>query len=292
MFLLGSRYCETDRLSKLRGSCSGRPPAAGPRQGDLRLRPSPHAFGYQSARPTKTAWKPTTSARRVPRLCPSGDRLLPLSQHTGAILHRLSRRHRRPARRRANGFRGLVRSLRGRRLVHIRCPRNNVPRIGRVLIARGRRCRRCCDQHDIRSHRSSPASKSGPTTSSSKGPLPTTPARCATRPSAHRQLGAAQIHPPDLAQYGLRQIGELDPADPLNGEVRSRTNIRIDAAVSRVATYRPRESQMPSAPTALRVGTGHHGRLHHRFVFNQQTLELERADLVIQDLKTSSLRPT
>ena len=41
--------------------------------------------------------------------------LLPLHEHPGALLHRLSRRHRRAAVRRPDGFRGLVRSLSRRR---------------------------------------------------------------------------------------------------------------------------------------------------------------------------------
>ena len=58
LFLLASRYCEVDRLGEVAWDLFGTTPpgwAAGP--GRLRLGPQPHRpFGYQYARPTKTAY--------------------------------------------------------------------------------------------------------------------------------------------------------------------------------------------------------------------------------------------
>ena len=97
MYLLGSRYCETDRLLE-RSVAPVRPYAARlvARGGDLRLRASAHQV-----------WIPVRAAhevgmggvqrrrRRVPRLrSPCAD-VLPLHEHSRAILHRLPARHRR-----------------------------------------------------------------------------------------------------------------------------------------------------------------------------------------------------
>ncbi len=42
LFLLGSRYCETDRLSETAWALFGQTPWLGPGAGDLRLCPQPH----------------------------------------------------------------------------------------------------------------------------------------------------------------------------------------------------------------------------------------------------------
>ena len=55
VYLLGSRYCETDQLSELAWSLFGTGPAGwAPRAGDLRLRPRPHPLRLQHARSTRT----------------------------------------------------------------------------------------------------------------------------------------------------------------------------------------------------------------------------------------------
>ena len=80
-------------------------------------------FGYHlCASDQDGVGRASGAAGRVPRFRPSRDHPVPLHEHPGALLHRLSRRHRRPAGRRADGFLGLVRSLSRRRLVHLRCP--------------------------------------------------------------------------------------------------------------------------------------------------------------------------
>ena len=58
VFLLGSRYCETDRLSEAAWDLFGKSPTGwATRPGDLRLCPWHIPFGYEHARPTKTAWE-------------------------------------------------------------------------------------------------------------------------------------------------------------------------------------------------------------------------------------------
>jgi hypothetical protein len=51
------------------------------------------------------------SHRRLPRLCPPGDRILPLHEHSGALLPGLSWQHRRPSVLCPYGLRRLVRGL-------------------------------------------------------------------------------------------------------------------------------------------------------------------------------------
>ena len=94
-------------------------------------------FGYEHARRTKTAWEALNDAPECAVIFLFTWRsFLPVHEYPRVLLHRLSRRHLGyPGR--PNGFRGFVRGLyRGRR--HTFDPRNNVPRIGRVLIARER----------------------------------------------------------------------------------------------------------------------------------------------------------
>jgi hypothetical protein len=55
LFLLGSRYCETDRLSNTAWTCSKVPTGALRVRAILRL--VHHHAGYAEARATKTAWE-------------------------------------------------------------------------------------------------------------------------------------------------------------------------------------------------------------------------------------------
>ncbi len=113
VFLLGSRYCETDRLSQIAWRPL-RPCAArlGARSGDLRLRPFPHRLRLRARPPDAHGLGSLQRAPgRLPRLRAPRHRALPLHEHSGALLHRLSRRHRHAAALRADGFRRLVRGL-------------------------------------------------------------------------------------------------------------------------------------------------------------------------------------
>ena len=123
VFLLGSRYCETDRLMRDRlVAVRQHARSAGRRVQAICDYVHDHVtFGYEHARPTKTASDVHIRAcRRLPRLRPSRRHLLPLHEHPGALLHRLSRRHRRAARSGADGLQRLVRGLSRRPLVHLR----------------------------------------------------------------------------------------------------------------------------------------------------------------------------
>ena len=95
IFLLGSRYCETDRLSDFAWSTFGHLPKGWPLvQAICDFAHERIKFGYEHASPTKTAFDAFTgAARRVPRLRASRRHAVPLHEHSGALLHRLSRRH-------------------------------------------------------------------------------------------------------------------------------------------------------------------------------------------------------
>ena len=121
VFLLGSRYCETDRLSDIAWSLFGKTPLgwAASRPSAITFT-STLTFGYEHARATRTRLGSLLrSHRSLPGLCSSRGRVLSLHEHPGAILHRLSRRYRRAGLGRADGFFGLVRSLSRRRVVHL-----------------------------------------------------------------------------------------------------------------------------------------------------------------------------
>src|SRR5215813_8872571 len=149
VFLLGSRYCETERLMDLAWSRFGTTPSGWPRvQAICDFVHSHVRFGYQHARATRTAADVVVERRGVCRSL--GDHAVPLHEHPGALLHRLSRRHRRCPRARADGFQRLVRGLSRRSLVHVRCPAQRSPHRPDRNGPRARR-RRCCVQHDLRS---------------------------------------------------------------------------------------------------------------------------------------------
>ena len=92
VFLLASRYCETDRLSDMAWGLFGKTaPRLGARAGDLRFVHQHITFGYEHARITRTASEAyQRKHRRLPRLRPPGRRVLPLHEHPGALLHRIS----------------------------------------------------------------------------------------------------------------------------------------------------------------------------------------------------------
>ena len=61
MFLLGSRYCETDKLTRPPGTCSADQARLGAGAGDLRLCPRPHRLQIRTRGPTRP---PSTSIMR------------------------------------------------------------------------------------------------------------------------------------------------------------------------------------------------------------------------------------
>jgi transglutaminase-like putative cysteine protease len=139
VYLLGSRYCETDRLSEIAWSMFGSGPTGWHRvQAVCNFVHNHIQFGYQHARSTRTAYEAYTEARGVcrdfahlavafcrclnipARYCSGylGDiRIAPLPDPMD--------------------FAGWFEAYLGDRWYTFD-PRNNTPRVGRVLIARGR----------------------------------------------------------------------------------------------------------------------------------------------------------
>jgi transglutaminase-like putative cysteine protease len=138
VFLLGSRYCETDRLSEIAWSLfSDAPTGQGRVQAICDYVHRHVEFGYAYARPTKTAWETFRERRGVCRdfahlaiaLCRCMN--IPARYCTG-YLGDIGVPPGGPM-----DFAGWFEAyLSGQ--WHTFDPRNNTPRIGRVLIARGR----------------------------------------------------------------------------------------------------------------------------------------------------------
>ena len=138
VYLLGSRYCETDRLSDIAWKLFEKTTPGWERVqaicdfvqitscSDTSMRARPRQHGKRSTR-----------ERRLPRLRAPGHRLLPMHEHPGAILHRLSRRYRHAPPYAAGDFAGWFEAYIGGHWYTFDA-RNNIPRIGRVLIAQGR----------------------------------------------------------------------------------------------------------------------------------------------------------
>jgi transglutaminase-like putative cysteine protease len=91
IFLLASRYCETDRLSEIAWSLFGKTPLGWGRVQAICDYVHQHiAFGYEHARASRTAGKPTASAPASAVTMLTWRSLLSLHEHPSAILHRLS----------------------------------------------------------------------------------------------------------------------------------------------------------------------------------------------------------
>jgi transglutaminase-like putative cysteine protease len=139
VFLLGSRYCETDLLSETAWRLFSTTPSGWRRvQAICDFVHNHITFGYQYANPTKTAWGVFNERRGVCRdfahlavaLCRCMN--IPARYCTG-YLGDIGV----PPVDAAMDFAGWFEAFLGGRWYTFD-PRNNVPRIGRVLIARGR----------------------------------------------------------------------------------------------------------------------------------------------------------
>jgi transglutaminase-like putative cysteine protease len=139
VFLLGSRYCETDRLSDTAWSLfSGTPLGWARVQAICDFVHRHIQFGYEFANPTKTAWEVYQDRKGVCRdfahlavaLCRCLN--IPARYCTG-YLGDIGL----PPPYAPMDFAGWFEAFLGGAW-HTFDPRNNVPRIGRVLIARGR----------------------------------------------------------------------------------------------------------------------------------------------------------
>ena len=139
IFLLGSRYCETDRLSEIAWSLFGKVQPGWPLvQAICDFAHERITFGYEHASPTKTAFDAYTERRGVCRdyahlaiaLCRCMN--VPARYCTGYLGDMGTAPPYGPG-----DFAAWFEAYLGGRW-HIFDPRNNVPRIGRILMARGR----------------------------------------------------------------------------------------------------------------------------------------------------------
>jgi len=139
VYLLGSRYCETDRLSDIAWSLFGNGPTGWRRVQAICDYVHNHIiFGYQFARPTKTAWEAFNEGNGVCRdfahlgiaLCRCLN--IPARYCTG-YLGDIGV----PPVDAPMDFAGWFEAYLGGRWYTFD-PRNNTPRIGRVLIGQGR----------------------------------------------------------------------------------------------------------------------------------------------------------
>jgi transglutaminase-like putative cysteine protease len=139
LFLLGSRYCETDRLSETAWSLFGRTPTGWPRvQAICDFVHNHIAFGYQNARATRTALEAYNErvgvCRDYAHLAVAFCRCMNIpARYCTGYLGDIGVPHSPDPMDFAAWFEAYV----GGRWYTFD-PRNNAPRIGRVLVAQGR----------------------------------------------------------------------------------------------------------------------------------------------------------
>jgi transglutaminase-like putative cysteine protease len=139
VFLLGSRYCETDRLSPIAWDLFGGSPPGGQRVQAICDYVHRHiTFNYQDARPTRTAWEALEEGRGVCRdythLAVAFCRCMNIpARYCTGYLSDIGM----PPPYGVMDFAAWFEAYLGGRW-HTFDPRNNKPMIGRVLIARGR----------------------------------------------------------------------------------------------------------------------------------------------------------
>jgi transglutaminase-like putative cysteine protease len=139
LFLLGSRYCETDRFTDIAWKLFGNTPSGWARVQAICDFVHDHiTFGYEYARPTKTAWEAWNERQGVCRdyahLAVTFCRCLNIpARYCTGYLGDIGI----PPVDAPMDFAGWFEAFLGGQWYTFD-PRNNVPRIGRVLIARGR----------------------------------------------------------------------------------------------------------------------------------------------------------
>jgi transglutaminase-like putative cysteine protease len=139
LFLLGSRYCETDRLSEIAWSeFAGTPPGWGRVQAICDFVHNHLKFGYEHARPTKTAWdayqERTGVCRDFAHLAVTFCRCMNIpARYCTGYLGDIGV----PAMDAPMDFSGWFEAYLGDQW-YIFDARFNTPRIGRILMARGR----------------------------------------------------------------------------------------------------------------------------------------------------------
>jgi len=139
VFLLGSRYCETERLADIAWSLFGQTPPGWPRVEAICNYVHNHlAFGYEHARASRTAWEVysdrTGGCRDYAHLAVAFCRCMSIpARYCTGYLGDLGV----PVSDAPMGFAAWFETYLGDGW-HTFDARNNVPRIGRVLIARER----------------------------------------------------------------------------------------------------------------------------------------------------------
>jgi transglutaminase-like putative cysteine protease len=139
VFLLGSRYCETDQLSQTAWNLFGTAPAGWGRvQAICDFVHNHIEFGYPYARPTRTAWEAYNERKGVCRdyahLAVAFCRCMNIpARYCTGYLGDIGM----PPPYASMDFAGWFEAYLGGRW-YCFDPRNNMPRIGRILIARGR----------------------------------------------------------------------------------------------------------------------------------------------------------
>mgnify|MGYP003694678215 CR=1 FL=1 len=149
LFLLGSRYCETDRLSDTAWGLFGHgADRLGARQAICDYVHRHITFGYEHARNTRTAFEAWHDRTGVCRdYAHLAVALLPMHEHPGALLHRLSGRHRRSAAARHDGFCRVVRGISRWPVAYFRCAQQRAEDRAGADRARPRRVGRRHQQH-------------------------------------------------------------------------------------------------------------------------------------------------
>ncbi len=122
VFLLASRFCDSDRLLDLAWTLFGKAvPGLGRVQAICDFVHQRIAFGYEHARPTRTASEAYQECHGVCRdYAHLGDCVLQGFEHAGSLLYGLSRRCRHGASLSARRFRRMVRGLSRRPLAWVR----------------------------------------------------------------------------------------------------------------------------------------------------------------------------
>jgi len=139
LFLLGSRYCETDRLTEVAWKLFAQAPSGWGRVQAICDFVNRHiTFGYEFASPTKTAWEVYGDRKGVCRdfahLAIAFCRCMNIpARYCTGYLGDIGI----PPQASPMDFAGWFEVFLGGEW-HVFDPRNNTPRIGRVLIARGR----------------------------------------------------------------------------------------------------------------------------------------------------------
>ncbi len=139
VYLLGSRYCETDRLSEIAWQLFERTPPGWARVQAICDFVHRHiAFSYEHARATRTAWEAYNEGKGVCRdyahLAIAFCRCMNIpARYCAGYLSDIGT----PKPWAVGDFAGWFEAYIGGHW-HMFDPRNNVPRIGRILIAQGR----------------------------------------------------------------------------------------------------------------------------------------------------------